>query len=334
MLDLRGPEIDAVEREVLRHPNTGGLIYFARHYQSPQQIAELTREVRSIRPDLLIAVDQEGGRVQRFREGFTRLPPMRQLGQLWQRAPKQADQAAEALGWLMAAEVQSVGVDFSFAPVLDVDYGGSEVIGDRAFHSATEQIVELGGAFIRGMKAAGMAATGKHFPGHGFVAGDSHTEKPVDDRSLAAIKETDLMPFAQLAQQGMDAVMPAHVLYPQVDDKPAGFSRRWVREILRGDLGFDGVVFSDDLSMDGADLGIGYVERADFALNAGCDMVLVCNHPDIAERVVEQLRPPEDWRADRLARMQGSFSAPQGAQLADSLQWQNGRDWAARLLEE
>ncbi|MGM0564183.1 MAG: beta-N-acetylhexosaminidase [Pseudomonadota bacterium] len=330
MLDLRGPCIDAVERELLTHPNTGGLIWFARHYESPEQIAELTREVRSLRRDLLIAVDQEGGRVQRFRQGFTHIPPMRVLGELWRDDPVAATEAAGELGWLMAAEVLSVGVDFSFAPVLDVDYGGSEVIGDRAFHRQPEQIVELGGAFIRGMREAGMASTGKHFPGHGYVAGDSHTEKPVDPRSLEAIRETDLKPFAELARQGLDAVMPAHVVYPEVDDKPAGFSHRWVSEILRGELDFDGVVFSDDLSMDGADLGVDYVGRADFALAAGCDMVLVCNCPEGAEQVVERLQIPADWRGDRLARMRGQSRGKTLAGLQRDARWSS----AAALAEQ
>lgn len=323
MLDLKGVELDQVEREILLHPNVGGLIYFTRNFEDAGQIAELTRQVREVRPNILIAVDHEGGRVQRFREGFTRIPPMALLGQQYDQDPKAALCSARELGWLMAAEVQGVGIDISFAPVLDVDYGGSEIIGDRAFHQQPGAITQLAGAFIRGMRDAGMASTGKHFPGHGFVAEDSHIAKPVDRRSLAEIEATDLKPFRELMQHGLDAVMPAHVVYEQVDSQPAGFSRIWVEEILRGKLGFDGVAFSDDLSMDGADLGVSFVERADMGLNAGCDMVLVCNNSAAAETVVEQLQPPESWSDRRLQGMLGEFKSGELKQLSEQPRWKN-----------
>jgi beta-N-acetylhexosaminidase len=302
MLDVAGLRLTAEEKERLRHPRVGGLILFARNFESPAQLRALTSEVRTLcEPQLLVAVDHEGGRVQRFREGFTRLPPMRAIGQC---APRDRLRVARAAGAVIAAELQAHGVDFSFAPVLDVDYGSSSVIGDRAFCDDPATIAELAGAFVTGLDAGGMAAVGKHFPGHGYASADSHFEMPVDDRDLAAIEASDLVPYRRLIGQGLAAVMPAHVVYPKVDPRPAGFSPVWLREILRGRLGFTGVVFSDDLSMEAASQGGGVVERGRAALAAGCDMVLLCNAPDAAAALVEGLdSSPLD--AALAARMRG-----------------------------
>ncbi len=298
MLDLDGATLLPEEREKLAHPNTGAVILFARNFQSPEQVMALIREIRQVRPEILLAVDQEGGRVQRFQQGFSRLPPAR----FYQDHPE----LAESGGWLMAAELLAVGIDFSFAPVLDVDCGVSDIIGDRAFSSDYRQVEKLAGLFMQGMKRAGMAATGKHFPGHGAVAADSHLTLPVDERDLETISRKDLRPFAALIRQGLEAVMPAHIVYPAIDALPAGFSRIWLQQILRQQMGFDGVIFSDDLSMEGASQAGDFTDRADAALAAGCDMVLVCNNPNAAERVLEHLPVAENAdRQRRLARMQG-----------------------------
>lgn len=334
MLDLKSTQLDEVEKEILQHPNVGGLIYFTRNYEDVQQITELTKQVREVRPEILIAVDHEGGRVQRFRDGFSRIPPMAVFADAYADKPETAKKWAQKIAWLMAAEVQAVGIDISFAPVLDMDYGSSDIIGDRAFHSDPNAIIDLAGSFIRGMREAGMASTGKHFPGHGFVAEDSHIAKPVDNRSLAEIESSDLIPFAQLMQVGLNAVMPAHVLYEQVDNLPAGFSEFWIKGILREKLGFDGVAFSDDLSMDGADLGIGFAERAELALVAGCDMVLVCNSPDAAEQVVEKVRTPRDWSDRRIQAMRGQFKYSSMHELQGALAWQDVKLLAEKLMNE
>lgn len=291
MLDVAGTMLEGEDRELLAHPATGGLIFFARNYEAPQQLAELVRTVREINPDVLIAVDQEGGRVQRFRDGFTRLPPMSALARRWRNDPGEAESAARQLGQLMAAELVALGLDISFAPVLDLDYGVSDVIGDRSFGAGADQVIHLAGAWIDGMKAAGMCATGKHFPGHGAVTADSHTELPLDQRSLEEIRAADLKPFQALADR-LDGIMPAHVVYDRVAAEPAGFSSFWLREVLRRELGFRGVIFSDDLAMAGAAAAGGYPERAEAALEAGCDMVLVCNDRGGAVQVLEHL---ERW---------------------------------------
>ena len=285
MVDVGGLTLTAEDKEVLAHPDVGSVILFSRNVDTPQQIAELTAAMRAVRPELWIAVDQEGGRVQRFREGFTRLPAMRQFGHQYDQEPLAALAAASACGELMAREVRAVGVDFSFAPVLDLDVGVSGVIGDRAFHTEPAAATALVRAFMQGMKAAGMMTIGKHFPGHGSVAADSHFALPVDDRSWAEIDAYDLQPFRALARE-LDGIMPAHVVYPQVDPLPAGFSSFWLKTVLREQLGFQGLIFSDDLCMEGA-AGVGSMaERKDLALAAGCDVVLICNSRDAVRSVL------------------------------------------------
>ena len=307
VLGIEGLELGPADRERLLHPLTGGVILFARNYESPAQLKALTNAIHALRkPALLIAVDHEGGRVQRFRDGFTAIPPMRTLGALWDRDVAGAARSATQLGFTLASELRAHGVDFSFAPVLDLDYGTSAVIGDRAFHRNPNAVAHLAAAFHDGLRAAGMAAVGKHFPGHGFVAEDSHTEVPVDLRPLAEIVADDLVPFGALVGHGLEAVMPAHVIFPEVDAEPAGYSRKWLQEILRGRLGFDGLIFSDDLGMAGA-LGAGdLVARADASLAAGCDMVLACNDFEDADDLLARWKPaPEPALAHRCASLEG-----------------------------
>ena len=314
MADVAGLELTAGDVQRLQHPLMGGVILFARNFASPEQLKTLTTSIHALRePKLLIAVDHEGGRVQRFREGFTTIPPMRVLGQRWDNAAQEGVKLAENVGYVIAAELVSHGVDFSFAPVLDVDWGESGVIGDRAFHKDPMVISALGKALIAGMADAGMGAVGKHYPGHGFVRADSHHEIPVDDRSFDEIDKTDLIPFRALAKLGMSAVMPAHVIYPQVDSKPAGFSPTWLKDILRGQLGFDGVIFSDDLSMEGASTAGNVTQRAHAALNAGCDMVLLCNDPVRTDELLQGLTAdgviPGADLSRRLQRMHGKSAS-------------------------
>ncbi len=292
-LGIEGCTLDAVERERLAHPLVGGVILFARNFTDCAQLAALTASIHALRaPPLLIAVDHEGGRVQRFRDGFTTIPPMRLLGELWDRDVAAAAAEAFRLGEVMARELRAQGVDFSFTPVLDLDFGASTVIGDRAFHGNPNAAAHLASSLRRGLAAGGCAAVGKHFPGHGHVAADSHTDVPVDERPLEALVAADLVPFAVLAREGLEAVMPAHVIYPAVDAVPAGYSRIWLQEILRGRLGFDGIVFSDDLGMAGAHTAGDMVARAEAAVSAGCDMVLTCNEPEAADLLLSRWRPP------------------------------------------
>lgn len=299
MLDVHGTWLTAEDRQILRQPEVGGLILFARNIEDPRQVRELSAAIRAVRPDLLLAVDQEGGRVQRLRQGFVRLPAMRALAD-----NDNAEYLAEQCGWLMATEVLAVGLDLSFAPVLDLDHQRSAVVGSRSFEGSPELASKLAGAFIRGMAAAGMAATGKHFPGHGWAEADSHVAIPVDERSLDDIRGNDLIPFQRLSQQ-LAAVMPAHVIYPQVDSQPAGFSRRWLQDILRGELGFTGVIFSDDLSMAGAHIVGDAASRIEAALSAGCDMGLVCNDRGAAELALSALQRLRVQPPQGLAHMRG-----------------------------
>lgn len=322
MVDLVGCELTEQEKEVLQHPLVGGVILFSRNYESPEQIAELTTQIRALRdPHLLISVDHEGGRVQRFRDGFTRLPPVANLGQLYLQDEKKALAKAELTGWLMAAELRAVGVDFSFAPVLDLDYGVSEVIGDRSFHRDPNIVTAIARSYISGMKKAWMPAVGKHFPGHGAVEVDSHLGLPVDNRHLEDMWASDILPFRQLCQSELMGIMPAHIVYEQCASLPAGFSSYWIQTILRERLGFQGAVLSDDLSMEGAAIIGDMTTRAEAALDAGCDMVLVCNKPEAAIEVLDNLKVDVDpLRHARLVRLHGRHGSTR-EQLMASPEW-------------
>lgn len=334
MLDVAGPELCAEDRELLAHPAVGGVLLFARNCESPQQLVHLVGEIHASRdPHLLVAVDQEGGRVQRMREGFTRLPPLGCLGELYDSDRARAKHLAHTLGWLMAAEVRAVGVDISFAPVLDLDYGLSKVIGNRALHRHPESVAALAQAYQGGMQAAGMAATGKHFPGHGAVEADSHLEPPVDPRRYEDIAQWDMVPFERMIDHGLAAVMMAHIVYSRVDANPAGFSRYWIQAVLRETLGFQGVVFSDDLSMAGAAIAGSHTDRAALALEAGCDMVLVCNDRANAVAVAQLLENHcNPVSHSRLARLHG-HAAPGLAELQRNPRWAQAVA-AARRCEE
>jgi beta-N-acetylhexosaminidase len=301
LLDVAGTQLSADDRRRLAHPLTGGVILFTRNWRDRAQLLELTSAIKAVREDLLICVDHEGGRVQRFRsDGFTQLPPMRALGALWMQDGKAgpgsgamaATNAATAAGYVLASELRACGVDFSFTPVLDLDWGGSSVIGDRAFHADPRVVTLLAKSLAHGLLQAGMAHCGKHFPGHGFVRADSHTDIPVDRRSLKALLQDDAAPYAWL-RSTLTAVMPAHVIYPKVDSRPAGFSRRWLQDILRARLGFEGAIISDDLSMEGARHIDGHLashtDAALAALQAGCDLVLLCNQSQGDGRAVDDL---------------------------------------------
>jgi len=281
IIDIAGKSLNEADRQRLKHPLVGGIILFARNWQDRAQLSALCTDIKALRQDLLICVDHEGGRVQRFKTGgFTHLPPMRALGEQWLKTPMEATNAASACGYVLASELRACGVDFSFTPVLDLNYGESGVIGDRSFARDPRVVTLLAKSLMHGLRLGGMASCGKHFPGHGFVKADSHTEIPVDRRSLKAILAEDAAPYGWLSTT-LDSVMPAHVIYPKVDARPAGFSAKWLGDILRGRIGFEGAVFSDDLSMAGARLldgrEVSYTEAAVAALNAGCDMVLLCN---------------------------------------------------------
>jgi beta-N-acetylhexosaminidase len=324
MIDIAGLELSALDRERLTQPQVGGVILFARNYRDPEQLTALCAAIHALRaPALPIAIDHEGGRVQRCREGFTHVPAMRRLGELWDRDRLAALAAASDVGYLLAAELRACGVDFSFTPVLDLDWGPSGVIGDRAFHRDPLAVTELAGALIDGLRTAGMACCGKHFPGHGWVAADSHVAIPVDDRSLAEMAP-DLEPYRHIQ---LDAVMPAHVIYPRVDSRPAGFSPVWI-DILRRDFGFDGVIFSDDLSMEGASVAGDIVQRADAAWSAGCDVLLVCNAPDSVACLLASWTPvPDPLRSARLARL-----SPSAAWFRDAPRYAAGQAAVERLL--
>ncbi|CAG0966373.1 beta-N-acetylhexosaminidase [Burkholderiales bacterium] len=305
MLGVEGLELSVADRERLVHPLVGGVILFARNYAEPVQLIALASSIRALRdPALAIAVDHEGGRVQRFRAGFTAIPPMRLLGEGWDRDVAQAAREAAALGSTIARELRQHGIDFSFTPVLDLDHGASGVIGDRAFHRNPNAVAHLAAALCRGLRDEGMASVGKHFPGHGHVAADSHTDVPVDGRPMSAIAAEDLVPFAALVGAGLEAIMPAHVIYPAVDARPAGYSRVWLHDVLRGRLRFDGAIFSDDLEMAGAHTAGDIVARAEAAVEAGCDIVLACNDFAGAGDLLSRWRPaPSADLARRWARM-------------------------------
>ncbi|QFU01895.1 Beta-hexosaminidase [Halomonas sp. THAF5a] len=316
MLDLEGQRLTAEEGELLARPEVGGVILFARNIVSAAQVRALSDEIRRIRPDLLLAIDQEGGRVQRLHEGVTRLPAMGRLGRDFAVQPEVTLRLCQDAGWLLGMEMAACGLDLSFAPVLDVDGGTSSVIGDRSFSADPEAVARMGRAFLDGLHEAGMVGVGKHFPGHGGVAADSHHELPVDERPLAALRAHDLVPFARLAPR-LDAVMPAHVVYSAFDHRPAGFSPAWLG-MLRESLGFKGAIFSDDLSMAGAASAGSPGERARAALAAGCDMLLVCNDRAAALEVLEACR---GHQAKRLSRLRYARARPDLSALGALSRW-------------
>jgi len=331
MIDLAGIEVAAEELELLRHPLVGGVILFTRNYADPAQLGRLVGAIHAARsPPLIVAVDQEGGRVQRFRAGFSLLPPARRIGHEFDQDARAGLTLARALGWLMAAELRAHGVDISFAPCVDLDYGVG-IIGDRAFHASAEAVGQLALAWMHGMRAAGMAATAKHFPGHGAVVADSHLTLPVDRRPPADLAP-DLAPYRRLISNGLPAVMAAHVLFPGVDPAPASLSARWIRDVLRGELGFQGVVFSDDLSMGGAAAAYGdVVTRARQALSAGCDMLPVCNNrASVVELLARLDIEPQPASSLRLVRLHGRGAASGRAALEASAEWLRARELLAR----
>ncbi len=324
MMGIATLKLSAQERELLLHPLIGGVILFSRNYESPAQVMALIAEIHAVRtPKLLVTVDHEGGRVQRFRAGFTELPAVAYLGKLFDKEPKAARELAELSGWLMAIEMRAIGIDFSFAPVLDLGRGLCEVIGERAFHKNPEVVADLAHQYMIGMHRAGMPTTGKHFPGHGGVVEDSHLAVPVDKRRYEDLQMEDLMPFDRMAHFGMEAVMVAHVIYEQVDPNLAGFSPFWLQEVLRNRLKFQGVIFSDDLEMEGASVVGDVADRAEAAINAGCDMVLVCKELDAVVSVLERLK---NWHNPasqlRLSRLHGKGSVTYESLSADA-EWQH-----------
>lgn len=323
MLDVSGLMLEDEDRKRLQHPQVGGVILFGRNYQSPEQLKSLVSEIHAIRtPRLVVAVDQEGGRVQRFRDGFQSLPAMASLGDLYGVDSGLAINYAESFAWIMASELLHYGVDLSFSPVLDVANPVSSVIGDRAFHQSPEIITRLANAWIRGMKKAGMEAIGKHFPGHGSVEGDSHHLMPFDRRHLDDIETHDLVPFRRVIATHLTGIMMAHVIYDQVDHLPAGYSKYWIEQVLRNQLGFDGIIFSDDLSMSGAESVGGYVERAKASLAAGCDILLVCNNPQGADEILHALTDYNNPTSQlRMIRLHGEPSI-QSVDLFNTRQWQ------------
>jgi beta-N-acetylhexosaminidase len=330
MIDLIGTELALDEREILQHPLVGGVILFSRNYREPRQLTELVRAIHAARnPPLLVAVDHEGGRVQRFRPGFSILPPARRMGHEFDLDHQAGLKLARQMGWLMAAELRAHGVDFSFAPCVDLDYGVSEIIGDRAFHTKADAVAQLANAAMHGMREAGMAAVAKHFPGHGAVVADSHLSLPVDRRELADLDD-DLSPYRRLIGDGLPAVLVAHVEFPQVDSVPASVSARWIQNVLREELRFQGAVFTDDMSMGGAAVAGDIVERCRRALDAGCDMVLICNDRSGALRVIQGLqRGPEPPSQLRLVRMRGRDGMPREALLACD-EWRRCQEALAR----
>ena len=326
MIDIAGLALSERDRQRLSHPLVGGLILFARNFESPAQLKQLTQEVHALRsPSLLIAIDHEGGRVQRCREGFTRLPPMRRLGQLWEIEPDEALRAARAIGFVLASELRQNGVDLSFTPVLDLDWGRSSVVGDRSFHGDPEVVAQLAGALIDGLRAAGMAACGKHFPGHGWAEADSHVAMPRDEREISELA-VDMLPYRRLK---LDAIMPAHVIFPKVDGRPAGFSPVWIDK-LRNELGFGGVVFSDDLSMAAAGVAGDVVDRVSAAWAAGCDMLLVCNAPDAVDAVLNRWQTEFD--PERSARVERLLPTVQASDVSRSADYLAGIDYANTLI--
>ncbi len=334
MIDLRGVELDAEERELLQHPLVGSVILFTRNFTDTAQLARLVAAIRAVRnPALLVAVDHEGGRVQRFRKGFSELPAARYIGRQYDVDRDSGLELARASGWLMAAELRAFGIDLSFAPVTDLDYGINDAIGDRAYHRQPDAVAALAGACMAGMRDAGMAATAKHFPGHGAVVADSHLTLPVDRRPYDDL-EGDLMPYRRLIANGLPAVMMAHIVFSAIDPEPASLSSYWVKGALRGDLRFHGAVFTDDLGMKGAAAAGSMLERARLALAAGCDVLPVCNDRAGAISLLEGLKDlPEPASFARLARLRGRPSIAPEALFASEA-WHRAADAVARSFEQ
>lgn len=331
VLDPAGLALTDDDRKRLLHPAAGGVILFAHNYESPSQLENLANEIKALRtPELFVCVDHEGGRVQRFREGFTALPPMRQVGVLWQRDRDKGRRCAQAIAYIAASELAAHGVDFSFAPVLDLDYGGSSVIGDRALHYDPNAVGILAAEIVKGFAAGGMRAVGKHFPGHGFATADSHVAVPQDDREAAVILKKDVVPYRAAIDAGLGGVMPAHVIYPKADAEPAGYSKYWLQDVLRGKLGFQGLIFSDDLSMEGASTAGGIPERATAALAAGCDMVLLCQNPDGQDKLLDSLASTPVAVPERLERMRHSG----GRDLRKSVAYREAIQFLAEVPEK
>jgi beta-N-acetylhexosaminidase len=335
MIDIEGTNLSAEDYRLLKHPLIGGVILFTRNYQSPEQLQALTREIHAIRqPPLLIAVDHEGGRVQRFRAGFTAVPAARQFGQVYQESPQKAMAAAQQIGWLLASELRAVGVDFSFTPVLDLDYGVSSVIGNRAYADKPHIVAHLATALRQGMAQAGMVAVGKHFPGHGAVQLDSHDETPVDNRDYEQLYQTDLQAFIHSIRNGLRAVMTAHIVYPQVDSQAATFSKIWLTQILRQQLQFQGVIFSDDLNMGGAEMMGRYSQRCQTALAAGADMILLCNNRSAVLQVISEMKKQDNpVSLSRLLHLHGG-KALNWHTLKQQRKWQAAHQLAANLAQD
>ena len=327
MVDVEGLTLTDEDRTLLANPLVGGVILFSRNYENHDQLHALITAMRECSDNLLVAVDHEGGRVQRFRDGFTRIPPMGYFGELYQSDKTKAVTLAKECGWLFASELRAFDIDFSFAPVLDLDYGVSSVIGDRSFSADANTVSILANALIEGMREAGMASTGKHFPGHGAIEADSHIDLPVDDRPFQTIQTQDIEPFKQVMASGLNAIMPAHVIYNKVDDKPAGFSALWLKDILRRQLAFNGVIFSDDLTMEGASVVGGYASRAESALAAGCDMILVCNNRTGAIEALEYLIQSNDKGVD--SESSARLNAMKGCGKLTLLELRHSERWLA-----
>jgi beta-N-acetylhexosaminidase len=304
VVDVVGTTLGEEDLARIRHPAAGAVILFARNFENSEQLTALCEDIKRQRePELPICVDHEGGRVQRFKQGFTLIPPMRHLGKMWDRDREKGKELATSIGYVIASELGAHGLDFSFTPVLDLDYGGSSVIGDRALHFDPTAVGALGACLVKGLAQGGVAAVAKHFPGHGYAVADSHVAAPSDDRAFKEILRKDMLPYRAVIEAGVAAVMPAHVVYPQVDSEPAGYSKRWLQEILRGQLKFEGLIFSDDLSMEGAAVAGGPPERARAALAAGCDMVLLCNNPKGLDELLESLQDVPLEKLERLEKM-------------------------------
>lgn len=332
IIDLKACEIDNQEAQMLQDPLVGGVILFSRNYDCPAQLQQLCAAIRKLRPEAIIAVDQEGGRVQRFKNGFTALPALQKIGRLYETDPSAARHAARELAWLMAAELRVFDIDISFAPVLDVDDCKSDVIGDRSFANNPDVVAELAEYYIEGLQQAGMAATLKHFPGHGSIKTDSHLAAACDDRSLDELRRWDLVPFIKLLPRAQ-AVMPAHIQFQQVDQNCVGFSQSWLQQILRSELSFNGVIFSDDLSMQGAAVAGDHIARASAALSAGCDAILLCNQPQMSRDVLEWLHR-EDWQANNKLfslRARPLIQNNSLAQLQQLPRWQQAKQLAKEI---